>query len=197
MRYRAFLGALLLTGLVFAQEPVRAQTRNGTAPQNTSCKVQKDEIEIFASFLKEKAPPHVETVLLTETDAIDVDIDSVNLPLAVEGHGIPPEMRVDFKAKNKSNCVIKPFAGIMNLSFISKTEHDRLFRAGWSEFHKRYGKDALMVTFSRVAFNSDKTLALLHVSSGVDQDAAGGTLYLLEEKDGKWLIRSHIETWTT
>lgn len=174
-----------------------AQSGNGSAPQNTLCKIQKDEIEIFVSFLKEEADPRAQTVLVTKTDATEVNVDSVNLQLAVQGRGIPAELRADFKAKNKSSCLIEPFAGVMNLKFISTAERDRLFRAGWDEFHKKYGKDAAMVAFSRVSFNSEKTLALLHVSMGIGRMAAGGTLYLLEKRDGKWLIKSQIGTWTT
>lgn len=197
MEYRIFLGALLLTGAVFCQESVSAQTGNGTAPQNKVCKVQKDEIEIFASFLKQGESAPVQTVVTTETEAIDVDVDYENLQLAVKGQGIPSEIRADFKAKNKSNCLIEPFTGVTNLHFISRAEQDRLFRAGWTEFHKKYGKNAELTTFSRIGFNADKNLALLHVSSGVDHNAAGGALYLLEKKAGKWLIKSHIGTWTT
>jgi len=183
--------------VALAQGSIEAQTANGTAPQDAVCKVQKDEIEIYASFLKEKTVPHVQTVLVTKTGAYDVDVDEVNLQLAVKGHGIPVELRTDFKEKNKSSCLIEPFVGVMNLNFISTADRDRLFRTGWNEFHRKYGKDAVQVVLSRVAFNSEKTLALLHVAMGIDKMAAGGTLYLLEKRDGKWLIKSQIETWVT
>jgi hypothetical protein len=68
---------------------------------------------------------------------------------------------------------------------------------GWSDFHKRYGRQAEILWFSRVGFNSAKTLALLHVLSGIGRMAGGGRLYLFERKNGKWAIKSSIQTWET
>jgi hypothetical protein len=197
VKRRLFPVALILIAAVFSQRQVWAQTANTAARRHTTCTIQNDEIQVFASFLKENVDPHAQTVLVTKTEATDVDVDSVNLRLATQGRGIPSQLRADFKAKNKSSCLIERFAGVMNLTFVSTAERDRIFRTGWDGFHKRYGKTAVMVVFSRVAFNSDKTLALFNVSTGIDRMAAGGTLYLLEKKDGKWSIKSQIETWTT
>ncbi len=83
---------------------------------------------------------------------------------------------------------------------MSKREHDLMFRnasTGWSDFHKKYGKQAEILLLSRVGFNSERTLALLHVSSGMGRMAGGGTLYLFERKGGKWVIKTHIQTWAT
>jgi hypothetical protein len=68
---------------------------------------------------------------------------------------------------------------------------------GWSDFHKKYGEEAEILLLSRVGFNPEKTLALLHVSSGMGGMAGSGRLYLFERKNGKWVVKSHIQTWTT
>ena len=72
-----------------------------------------------------------------------------------------------------------------------------LYIKGWSVFHRRYGRKAELVVLSHVGFNRDKTLALFHISSGIGPMAAGGSLYLCERKNGKWVVKMHIPTWTT
>lgn len=169
-----------------------------THKQEKPCVVQREEIEFFISYLREGAasPKVVVTTIVTP----HVDVDAINLQLAAQGRGIPPDVRADFKEKNKSSCVVKPFVDLPNLHFISEREHDLMFRTpskGWNEFHKKYGKEAEMLFLSRVGFNQDKTLALFHISSGIGEMAAGGSLFLCEKKNGKWVVKSHIQTWTT
>jgi hypothetical protein len=194
VRFQAFLGVLVLTSIVFAQEPARAQTANGTLPQNPTCTVPKDEIGIIFGFLKQKALPHTQTVLVTETNANDVDVDSLSRHLEVKKNGLPSDLRADFNAKNNSSCLIGRFGGVNNLNFISKAEEARLFRVGSDEFHKTYGEDAIIVTVSRVAFNSDKTLGLLYESADIDHKAGDGTLYLLEKREDKWGVKMMVKT---
>jgi hypothetical protein len=98
-------------------------------------------------------------------------------------------LREDYKARNESSCTIGAFTGIKNLRFISEAE-----LAGQREIQKRYGKNAVLIRFSRVGFNSDKSLAFLHVSVGVDHIAGSGTLYLLKRNGGAWMITLKVET---
>ncbi len=199
MGLKAFVASfLIIAGLGAPQQRV-AQVANRTAAQKKLCTVQSEEIEVFDGYLKEGiASPQV---LVTKTVLPNfVDVDALNLQLAAQGRGIPPEVRTDFKEKNRSGCLIKPLAGIRDLHFISKHEHDVMFRkdsTGWSGFHKKYGKEAEILLLSRVGFNPEKTLALLHVSSGMGRMAGSGTLYLFERNNGKWVVKSHIQTWTT
>lgn len=138
-------------------------------------------------------------MLVTKTDYSHADVDYLNLQLAAKGRGIPPEVRTDFKEKNRLSCLIQPFAGIGGLQFISKREKDLMFRVpkGCSKFHKKYGKEAEMLWVSRIGFNAEKTLALIHISGAMGSMAGSGTLNLLELKERKWVVKAQIETWTT
>jgi len=49
-----------------------------------------------------------------------IDIDYANLRLAISGHGTPPKLRSDFKAKQETACHILSIAGVPNLRLISK-----------------------------------------------------------------------------
>jgi hypothetical protein len=197
MRIQTPLRTSVLSLVAFVGIPLYAQGSDGIAQQKTSCAVQKDEIEVYASYLTTETNSSSLAVVVTRTQPSSADIDTVNLRLAAQSRGIPADVRADFKEKDKISCSIEPFQGVANLRFISRTEYHKVFKAGWNEFHKRYGKHASWVELSRVGFNAEKTLALLHVSSGVGPMGAGGFFYLLECKAGKWVIKSYAQTWAT
>jgi hypothetical protein len=90
--------------------------------------------------------------------------------------------------------VIEPFSDVPKLRFISQSQESKIFAGGWAEFHKRYGKGSETVTVSRVGFNPDKTLALLHAIGAIGHNAAAGELYVLERKNGARVIKFHVQT---
>jgi hypothetical protein len=67
----------------------------------------------------------------------------------------------------------------------------------WMRFHRLFGDDAELLTFSRVAFDSAKQYALVHVSSGFSENGGGGELYLLTRLNGVWVIKRTFSTWAT
>jgi hypothetical protein len=54
-----------------------------------------------------------------------------------------------------------------------------------------------LLTFSRVAFDTAKQYALVHVSSGISEHGGCGELYLLNWVGGNWVIKRVFQTWTT
>jgi hypothetical protein len=189
---KTFLGTLLLL-VTLAQQPLLGQNH----PRGVSCTVSRDEVEVLASYLRGlRAGPSL-IVVVTTTDSNSADVDALNLQLAAQGRGIPPEARADFKRKDEFRCHIRRFRAATNVRFISQHEHDQIFRSGWREFHRRYGKGAELMTLSRVGFTSDKTLALFHISGGIDAMAAAGYLYVLERKHGQWTKKCEISDWIT
>jgi len=60
-----------------------------------------------------------------------------------------------------------------------------------------FGKDAELLMFSRVAFDSAKQYALVHVSSGISENGGGGELYVLTRLIGDWVIKRVFPTWAT
>lgn len=196
MKHRMFFGVLVLIVFALPRELAwsLAPTTNASALQNSTCAVPKEEFEIPTRFLKAKAIPGVTTVLVTEPDANDVDIDKISEMLAIRKRELSNDLRADFKAKNESGCLIGHFGGIKDLKFISKAEKQRLLGAGPEEFHKEYGKNAQLVTISRVGFNSDKSLGLLHVATSFTNKAGEGITYLLERRNNKWGIAAQVET---
>jgi hypothetical protein len=188
---------ILIAMLSPNQQSLGAQIHSVSSHPKVPCLVPEDELQVIAAYLKHGDSATTLTVVVTETEPSGADIDYLNLQLAARGHGIPADVRSDFKDKDKSSCGLSISAGIGNVEFISKAQEKALFRDGWKAFHTKYGKDASLLKLSRVGFSSSKELALVHVSSGVGPMAAGGRLYILERNGGQWAIKESIETWTT
>lgn len=179
-----------------------ACTAVGKEPQNKSglqCSLPIDEVQVLTSYLKRSGEAQSVTVLVTTTDTADIDLDYVNLLLASKGHGTPLEARQDLKRKSRRGCAINNVPEIRNLRLISKRDHDEMFRrrTGWADFHGRYGKDAHLVTISRVGFDSEKKVALFYVTDGLGSMAGSCYLYVFELRTGKWVKKSEAPVWST
>jgi hypothetical protein len=168
------------------------------APQtqsNPRCSVSAEEAAVISEWLKAHPRPSLE-VVVSVTESPDIDVDFQNLRMAAWARGVPVVVREDFKRKNATPCTIPTLRG-ENLTTVSHEEYKRLFRKGWEEFNRKYGTDAGITTFSRVGFNKEKTIALLHVESGIGPMAGGGWLYRLDKRGERWEVISRIQTWTT
>lgn len=162
------------------------------------CVVQQDELEVIAAFLKDSSSSAQPDVVVTRTFSA-VDIDSANLQLAVKGQGIPTAVRQDFKKKAASECGIPRTLAAKGVKFLSPRDQDEMFhgRSGWKTFHRRFGANASLTTFSRVGLNPEHTLALVFVTSGIEAMAGSGFVYVFERKDGHWTKKSEMQAWTT
>jgi hypothetical protein len=182
--------SLFVWTLLLCAEVLAAQTTNETGANPTSCTVPKDEIAaldaIYGGHYDEPE------VIVTKTQQWAIP-DVVNLQLAARGRGLPLDLRKDFEEKNMSSCTVMPFISNRNVHFISAAEERRIFRIGWNEFYRRFGKNAGIDRISRVGFNSEKTLALVHVFGAAGANGAAGTLYLLQLNHKKWTIKFSMQ----
>jgi hypothetical protein len=169
---------------------VSAQTPIKTVSNRKTCSVPREETEVYATILGGDSL----SLLTSTTESRNYQIDSMNLRLAAHGLGLPPEARADFTLKNQSSCEITPFAGVPNTRLLTRTEERATFRDGWGGFHKKYGKNSSITSVSRVGFNLDKTLALVHVYGACGHNCFAGTMYILERKGGKWVIKISFQT---
>ena len=113
------------------------------------------------------------------------------------------ELERDYKLKLSRPCSIPSLNSVSKLLvFSSPAQIKRIFSSNdvakrWSQFHRVFGNDAELLTFSRVAFDSAKQYALVHVSSGISEDGGSGELYLLTRLTDHWVIKRVFPTWTT
>ncbi len=162
-----------------------------------ACVISEVEQQVIRAFLMDYASGPI--VVIGTTQSTGIDIDTLNLQLAVRGQGIAASALADYKSKSRTDCVIPTRVDLKRVRFITLEEENRIFRThkGWAEFHRRYGNGASLVTVSRVGLNAEKTLALLYVTSGVAAMGGGGAVYTYERSGGKWKRKAVIMAWTT
>jgi hypothetical protein len=113
------------------------------------------------------------------------------------------ELERDYNAKVGRPCSVPVLNRVSEtLVFRSPAQINKIFSGNdpakkWSRFHQVFGKDAELLTCSRVAFDSAKEYALVHVSSGTSENGGGGELYLLTRLNGGWVIKRIFPTWAT
>jgi hypothetical protein len=183
-------GSLLVCIFFHCAVILSAQSTNKAGANQASCTVPTDEITVLAAIYSH--PFHDPEVIVTETELWSFP-DVVNLQLSAHGRGLPPDLRKDFDDKNRSRCTIGPFIRDTNVHFISGAESRQIFQIGWNEFYRRFGKNAGIDAISRVGFNSDKTLALVHTMGAAGPNGAAGTLYLLQRNHKKWAIKFSMQ----
>jgi hypothetical protein len=159
------------------------------------CVVPDDEIQVYAAFFQGESYEKATDVLVDRTTVRSYGIDELNLRLAANGHGLPPELRADFTSKSKVACTVRPSPLLSNLKLISAREEAAMPSglAFWGAFHRRYGKDATIYSVSRAGFTRDQNLALVFLSAGIAANGAATELCLLEKKDGRWQIKLQMQ----
>ena len=183
-------GSLLVWTWLLCACVLSAQTTNEAGANQTFCTVPKDELAALDAVFK--GPYDEPEVIVTKTEQWTLP-NVINLELAARGRGLPPDLRRDFDEKNRSSCTIMPFISNRNVHFISTAEEREIFRIGWNEFYRRFGKNAGITRVSRVGFNSDKTLALVHVWGAVAANGAAGTFFLLQRNQEKWAVKFSMQ----
>jgi hypothetical protein len=182
--------ALFVWILFLSADSLFAQITNKAGANQAACTVPKDEMTALDAIYG--VPYDEPNVMVTKTEQWSLP-DVVKLQLAAQGRGLPLDLRRDFEEKNKSSCMILPFFSNRNVHFISAAEERQIFRIGWNEFYRRFGKNAGIDKVSRVGFNSNKTLALVHLSGAAGPNGAAGTLYLLQRNQNKWTIKFSMQ----
>ena len=83
----------------------------------------------------------------------------------------------EFMAINsKSSELQDKFDKVLNVVLISKESVDKIFNPveeGWKKFYSEYPNSSVIIELSKVAFNADKTKALLYCESSFDSGKGG------------------------
>jgi hypothetical protein len=158
MKFRVLAFCWGISTILAVSQRILAQDSAEKVSPKIQCRVTKEELKVYADFMRGQQESNHVAAMTTATDARDYDIDRFNWQLAAGGHGIPPGIRDDFSKKNSVDCMVEPFSGVPNLKFISRNDKNKFLMGGWTEFHKMYGNGSYIVTLSRVGFNQNKNL---------------------------------------
>jgi len=106
----------------------------------------------------------------------------------------------EFAALNSKSAEIQnKFDKTLNVILISKESVDKIFNpieGGWKRFYSEYPHSSGIIGFSKVAFNADKTKALLYYEDSFDSGKGGvGYYILLKKQEDKWVIQKKVMCW--
>jgi hypothetical protein len=117
-----------------------------------------------------------------------------------EGSSLPPELISDYESKNTQVC-LWDVSHIKSNKVLTWDSENSFLRddpdSWWRGFHTHFGSQASAARFSRVGLDSSGKKAVVHVSSRIAKNGAGGTLYYLEKNHNRWVIKFAHHTWTT
>lgn len=87
----------------------------------------------------------------------------------------------------------------LKVTAISDQEVKEIFegKGQWQEFYKRYPNSQGVSVLSRVAYNAEKTQALLYVGTMSNMLAGEGELVLFEKQGSDWKIKHHGIVWVS
>lgn len=155
---------------------------------------RKGEIKRIKTYQK----PDILLVIETETFLFDPVFDSFNR-FKNETNGLPSLdslTYLDFIDKNKTKLQIDSIYGFQGeITYISKQEIDNIFKqGGWDNYHKTQGYKSI-IKASRPGLNKNMTKAFIYYSITSDGLSGAGSYLILENIDGKWIVKESMIAW--
>ncbi len=187
----ALAGCLLLTGILPAQDPPKADPGAG------------EEYAVYAAALKEAVGGFSYVVVSTTTLHGKPEQIEKALTFPIEHDKlITQDLVKDFKFKNlKPQTIADHFPSGIRVTLISEQEESALFanshKDGWKTFYEKYMGASGITHISRVGFNQKRDTAIVYVGNLRNWDAGGGSYLLLTKTDGEWKVVSQTRGWIT
>lgn len=106
---------------------------------------------------------------------------------------VAPPLWQDFKQRNSQPVRLKVVPGVRGVLMLSAAEVNILLpsysEASWKAFREMWPRVSAFVRVSRISVSRDKRTALIYVSVTRAPLNAEGTLILLENDSGVWIVK--------
>lgn len=132
---------------------------------------------------------------------MESDNNYVLTSLSEGNPGFEPEM-VTTLIDNNINPLFLDYAfpiSSIQVILVSEAELNYIFNTDsdndWMQFYNTFPNANGFNQFSAVAYNADKTKALLETGNVCGSLCGLGTLFYLEKENGVWIIKKTVDTW--
>lgn len=121
--------------------------------------------------------------------------------LAEDNPGFEPEMAATLVEVNQNPLYLDESFAISSAQvvLVSEAQLNYIFNSDsskdWKQFRNIFQNVFGYKQFSAVAFNTDKTKALVDVANVCGPLCSEGRLYYLEKENGLWIIKKTVGTW--
>lgn len=162
--------------------------------------VEKEEQAVYSSFFEK----YSETIVIlqeTSTGFLPSSSEELEERMNYITSGLPgasKETLNDFFERNRRQPgQLSPDMQLgIEYILLSPDEFSTIMNQanGWDAFYKKYSRSGY-VQLSQVGFNKTLDQAIVYVSSVPGPMMGGGNYYLMEKKDGQWVIKEQVLAW--
>jgi len=164
--------------------------------------IEKEEQAVYASFFKNISGT---VVILQDTSTQWLPSSSEDLKQRMDyiASGLPNASKETldnyFERNRRQPSQLSPDMQLgINYILLSEDEFSTIMNQpnGWEAFYGKYSPSVYM-QFSRVGFNETLDEAIVYVGSVPGPMMGSGNYYLLEKKDGQWVIKEQVLAWVS
>lgn len=180
MFYKAIL--LLLSAFIFFQQGV-VNTNDQPQPYEDA-----DAYEVYAAILPSDWMWSVnkakKLVIQSKASAFKMCVTPKGESIEILKDAISAYVELSKKSwlLQRRFSLEKPYELITSEELKSTFEH-----GSWEKFYERYPNSGGYLDLSPVGFNKEKTVAIVYMGHNCGNLCGGGTFYVLQKKDGKWV----------
>jgi hypothetical protein len=131
-------------------------------------------------------------IILNETYINQSLINEIRdtLDSMIKDNDVKKQLIGSWYSRNAKSSLLKNHFSFSTEHILISTEQlmDAYQPAGWESFYKRYPKALGFFQLSRVAFDDNKTTALVYIDNGQDWKWSSGQFYLLVKENRTWKI---------
>jgi hypothetical protein len=172
-----------------------------SVPEPSQADIEKEEQAVYASFFKGNS----ETIVIlqdTSTQWLPSSSEDLKQRLDYIASGLPSASKETLDTYFENNRQPSQLSPDMQLGIhyilLSAEEFSTVMNQpnGWDAFYEKYSPSGYM-QFSRVGFNKTLDQAIVYVGSIPGPLMGSGNYYLLEKKDGQWMIKEQVLAWVS
>lgn len=166
--------------------------------EQNSLQITDEDYAVYSAILTDEQPD-AELIVINDHTSHGLIANAKNFSNSISN--LSEDIIQDYQIKNEDDLKLSNNFLIKNkISFLSDKEENQIFRKGqdgWANFHKKFPKANVIISFSRVGLNKERTQALVSVSTGCGWLCGEGNFILLQKESGKWIIQNKIRLWVS
>ena len=159
--------------------------------------IEKEEQAVYAFFVGGSE----RTVLILQDASADISANDPQKSLDYIKSGLPSlsdEALDNFVQRNQQSCQLAPDMELdVDYILLSTEELSEITRqSNWGEvITQKYPGSYGYTMFSRVGFNNSLDKAIIYVGQMAAPLMGSGFYYLMEKKNGEWVIKEQVMAW--
>lgn len=192
---KSFFRNLLLLSLALSVPACSLLAPSAPAPSEAD--ILKEEQAVYSFFVGSGDAP----VLILEETSTDISNDNPQqtIDYIKSGlEGISKDTIDNYLARNEQSTVLSPDMdlGVKYILLSEEELHSISSQPNWGEvLNEKYPGTNGYIIFSHVGFNKSLDQALIYVGNVGGPLMGSGSYYLMEKKNGEWVMIQQIMTW--